>query len=62
MEERVKLVEAQLTVLQNQVTKMDQALGMVLQWVLHNKQFLDALQVNRPPEVNTEEKKDVPAV
>ena len=51
MEERIKLLEMQINVLQSTVNKMDQALGVMFQWALINKTFMDQLQVAKPTEV-----------
>jgi hypothetical protein len=50
MEERIKLLEAQVTVLTGNLNKLDQVLSVVLQYMMINKTFFDGLQVNKPAE------------
>jgi hypothetical protein len=48
MEERVKLLEAQITIAMSSITKLEQALGVLLQYLMINKTFFDGLQVSKP--------------
>lgn len=58
MEDRIKLLEAQIIVLNQTVQKMDQALGLVFNILAAEKAIFDQLQVNKPAEVlKPEEKK-----
>ena len=62
MEERMKALEGKIAALENTVMAIDKALGVVFQWALVNKSFMDALQVNKPtlevkPEARLEEPK-----
>lgn len=56
MEEKIKLLEAQVMVLQNTVNKMDQILGVLLGWFSVNKQMMDTITIQKPA-VPVEEKK-----
>lgn len=49
MRERVQLLEGKVEALTQTVLKMDQALGILVGWMLTNKKVLDQLQVNEPP-------------
>lgn len=51
MEERIKLIEAQVVLLQNTVNKMDQALGLLFQVMAAKKAIYDQLQMNKPSDV-----------
>jgi hypothetical protein len=57
MEERVKLLEAQITIAMSSITKLEQALGVLLQYLMINKTFFDGLQVSKPAEPAKEESK-----
>lgn len=57
MNEQVKLLEAQMLVLQNQVTRMDQVLGVLFNRLLVEKQFLDQLQIKVPEAPKVEDPK-----
>ena len=50
MEEKVKLLEMQIQVLQGTVNKMDQALGLLFQVLAAEKAIFDQLQINKPAE------------
>lgn len=54
MEEKIKLLEMQIQVLQGTVNKMDQALGLLFQVLAAEKAIFDQLQINKPA---VEEKK-----
>ncbi len=65
MNDQLKVVEAQIVLLQNQVQKQDQLLGILFQHMLVQKQFLDQLQVKlpeAPKAAETEEKKETTLV
>lgn len=59
MEEKIKLLEMQIQVLQGTVNKMDQALGLVFSVLVAHKAIYDQLQFNKPEAslVKPEEKK-----
>jgi len=62
MEERIRLLEGKLELMMNTVVKLDQAVGVLMQWVLANKGFMDTLQVAKPANPNEVIKPEGPIV
>ena len=50
MDEKLKLLEMQIQVLQNTVNAMDRGLGLVFQVLAAQKAIYDQLQINKPEE------------